>query len=424
MKIFSGLLIILISITLAACSSVSSKSEGSILNENMEFAFRSSAVPAVQTANRVDTVKSERRIVNYDDIRAVWLSYIDLASMLTGKTEQDFSDAFDKACKNICELGCNTIYVHVRPFGDAIYRSELYPTSRYITGHSGKNGDFDPLEIMVEKAHSYKLSIHGWINPLRLESKDQFDLYDGSFMTKQWFENNNGYVCEVTGDKHLWLNPGYSEVRQLIADGAAEIVRKYEVDGIHYDDYFYPTTAESFDEACFSSFGKNKSLSIWRLDNINDMVSRIYRSVKAVDSELIVGVSPQGNLDNNYRYMYADVKKWGSQQGYVDYICPQIYFGYNNPVKPFLNTLKEWEQIVTEPKVALCVGLAVYKIAGSETEFVQTNGIIANQIKDIYGSHICKGFSLYAYNNLFSSNERASSELDSIKTELKKHSKD
>ena len=149
------------------------------------------------------------------------------------------------------------------------------------------------------------------------------------------------------------------------------------------------------------------------------MVKQIYDAVKSVNSELVVGASPQGNLDNNYRYMYADVKKWGSQKGYVDYICPQIYFGYNNPVKPFLPTLKEWESVVTEPSVSLYIGLAVYKIAGTESEFVDTDGIIAKQIKDINDSKACKGFALYAYNNLFDDSQRASKELDSINAQIK-----
>ncbi len=148
------------------------------------------------------------------------------------------------------------------------------------------------------------------------------------------------------------------------------------------------------------------------------MCAQIYKAVKSVDKSIIVGAAPQGNVDNNYRYMYADVKKWGSETGYVDYICPQIYFGYNNPVKPFLETLKEWENIVVNDKVDLYVGLAVYKVSGGDDEFVNTKGIISKQIKDIDNSKACKGFSLYNYINLFSDSVRSREELDSIKTQL------
>lgn len=413
MRRIKQFILMLVCFVLTACTANKPEIRDSDLSE-VDFVFRSSAAPVIEKMSNTQEPQNVRKVVKYDELRAVWLSYIDLAPMLTGKSEQEFTASFEAACRNISSLGCNTVFVHLRPFGDAMYRSDLYPVSRYITGRAGAETSFDPLEIMVKTAHSHKLSIHGWINPLRLESEDCFSGYDERFLIKKWYDSKNGYVCSVQGDKHLWLNPGYSEVRQLIADGAAEIAQKYDVDGIHYDDYFYPTTEESFDKNCFETNRSDKALSVWRLDNISDMVSRIYKAVKSVDKELVVGVSPQGNIDNNYRYMYADVKKWGSEKGYVDYICPQIYFGYKNPVKPFASTLKEWENVVIQPDIALYIGLAVYKIEGSEQEFVQQNGIIAQQIDDVCCSQSCKGFALYAYNNLFSDSARAKSERERI----------
>ena len=418
MRLISKLLIILMCFALTGCN----YSEQNIENTQTDAAFqyKCSPVPLISAKQEQRQIEPEKKVLKYDNVKAIWLSYIDISPMLTGKTEQQFRSAFTQACKNISELGCNTIFVHIRPFGDALFGSELYPASRLITGQAGQSGIFDPLTIMTDIAHLYKLSIHGWINPLRLETQECFANYDDSFKTKQWFDSNNGYVCSVDGDKHLWLNPGYSEVRQFIANGAAEIVKKYDIDGIHYDDYFYPTTAESFDKACFASVGNGKTLSVWRLENITDMVKRIYDAVKSVNKDVVVGVSPQGNIDNNYRYMYADVKRWGSCKGYVDYICPQIYFGYNNPVKPFLPTLKEWENVVSEQSVALYVGLAVYKIEGGEDEFVNSKGIIAKQIADIGNSDRCKGFCLYAYCNTFGDSDRARKELDSTKRQISK----
>ncbi len=423
-RILTVLLIIALAMTYTACGQARDKSSD-LSSSPGGFLVKSSAVPdadkqalnsGLTPANNTNSASA----LNYTDVRAIWLSYIDLAPMLTGKTQDQFTGCFEAACKNISELGCNTVYVHVRPFGDALYDSELYPCSKYISGFAGRKGTFDPLEIMVNTAHKYKLSFHGWINPLRLESEDSFACFDTHYAVKKWFDSSNGYVRRVSGDKHLWLDPGYSEVRKLIADGAAEIVRKYAVDGIHYDDYFYPTTEEDFDKACYTASKTDRPLSQWRLDNISKMVREIYCAVKSVRNDIQVGVSPQGNIQNNYQYMYADVKKWGSEQGYVDYMCPQIYFGYDNPVKPFLNTLNEWKSIVTCDKVILTVGLAVYKISGKEQEFVSNCGIIAKQISDIYALKCCKGFSLYAYNNIFAENERARKELYSIKAYLSK----
>ena len=405
-------------IILGFCSCSSNIDSSSLTKIDKKYIVKESVQPIQEKLNAVNTQKDDNPKVNYDEMRAVWMSYIDLSPMLTGKTEIEFKNNFDNACKNIKDLNCNTIFVHVRPFGDALYKSELYPCSKYITGAYIEKLPFDPLEIMVDTAHNYGLSIHAWINPFRLENEDAFKKYKDSYLIKQWYKNKNGYVCKVENDNHLWLNPGFSDVRKLIADGVEEIAQNYNVDGIHFDDYFYPTTDESFDKQCYVSVGGDKSLSLWRLENVSNVVQMIYNSVKSVNKNIVVGVSPQGNIENNYSYMYADVKKWGSTQGYVDYICPQIYFGYNNPVKPFLETLKEWKETVTCKDVKLYIGLAVYKVLEGDEEFAENTGIISRQIEDVFLSPGCKGFALYNYINVFSDKKRAVEELSSIRNVL------
>lgn len=401
------------------CSCVSDNGENESQKDRLVTMERASVIPV---GAETDSAENGEKL-NYDIQKAVWISYIDLAPMLTGKNEEEFENSFSEACKNVSDLGCNTIYVHVRPFGDAIYHSSLYPPSRYMTGRAGEQGDFDPLEIMTETAHQYKLSFHAWINPLRCENEQNFTAYNDSWLIKQWYDDDNGYVERVDGDEHLWLNPAYEDVRKLIADGAAELAEKYDIDGIHYDDYFYPTTDESFDAECFAAQASCDDLQEWRLNNISQMVKEIYSAVKAVDSDVLVGVSPQGNIENNYEYMYADVKKWCREKGYIDYICPQIYFGYNNSVKPYIETLEAWQDICTAD-VELIAGLAVYKI-GEESEFSQTVGIISEQIDDAVGGHNYSGAALYNYLSLFESEEslqvRINEERESIKNSLEKY---
>ena len=260
------------------------------------------------------------------------------------------------------------------------------------------------------------------INPLRCENKDTILNYRKDYLIKKWYEEKSEKICEVDGDSHLWLNPAYQEVRRLIADGVKEIAENYEIDGIHYDDYFYPTTDKNFDEQCFAQ--QNESdLSKWRMNNISLMVEQIYDSVKSVNPDILVGVSPQGNMENNYQYMYADVKKWCSENGYIDYIVPQIYFGYKNTVKPFEKTVEEWQKIVTNSNVKLIAGLGVYKISqNDDTEFSENNGIIARQIRDSLYDFNCHGFALYNYVNLFEPSEeaavRTNAEIDCIKKVL------
>ena len=163
--------------------------------------------------------------LNYDCRKGMWISFIDLAPMLSEDNADDFRSTFDIACSEIADLGCNTIYVHVRPFGDAIYDSALFPPSEYICG------DYDPLEIICETAHEYDLSVHAWINPLRLQTADKLINFTG-FQTVEWFKEGDDKVSSVDEDSHLWLDPAYTEVRELIADGAYEIAENYDIDGI------------------------------------------------------------------------------------------------------------------------------------------------------------------------------------------------
>lgn len=274
---------------------------------------KASVIPVSGEKNYTDVETSHK--LNYTVQKAIWISYIDLADMLTGKSAEEFRVNFSQACENALSIGCNTLYVHVRPFGDAIYDSELYPASRYITGVAGERSDFDPLDIMIQTAHDKGLSFHAWINPLRCENEECFQNYDDSFLLKKWYDEGDGYLEQVDGDSHLWLDPAYDEVRQLIAEGAAELAENYDIDGLHFDDYFYPTTAENFDAQCFAAQTEFDDLAKWRLNNISLMVGEIYSAVKAVDKDILVGVSPQGNMENNYEYMYADVKKWCSEEG-------------------------------------------------------------------------------------------------------------
>lgn len=341
--------------------------------------------------------KSEPDRSDKDRIKAIWLSYIDLAPMLEGD-EEYFTEEFDKACQNISSIGLDTIFVHVRPFGDALYDSDIYPPSVYICG------EYDPLNIMCDIAHKNNLSLHAWINPLRLQREETLADTDISYTTAAWYSENSGKVKAVEGSPVLWLDPSYPEVRDLIAEGATEIAEKYDIDGIHYDDYFYPTTDDSFDEQCFAQAGGDISLSSWRTENITCMCKEIYSSVKNVDSNIIVSISPQGNIGNNYTYMYADVKSWCCEDDVCDIIIPQIYFGYDDPVMPFETAITEWAKLCDGTNTELMIGLAPYKI-GSEGEFTNDEGIIASQIGDCFNEYEVSGVALFSYNSLFSQND-------------------
>ena len=288
-------------------------------------------------------------------MRGGWVSYIELDMQNeTDKSEASFREKFKNIAITSKNAGFNTLIVQVRPFCDALYDSKFFPYSHILSGEQGVNPGYDALEVMCEVCSQLDLDIHAWVNPYRISTDS----------TPQALSETNPYVIDneigEETENGIFLNPANKMARNLIIDGVTEIVRNYDVDGIQFDDYFYPTTDEDFDAQCFAAQAEFDDLAKWRLNNISLMVGEIYSAVKAVDKDILVGVSPQGNMENNYEYMYADVKKWCSEEGYIDYICPQIYFGYENSVKPYEDTIQQWADICTTD-VTLVAGLGVYK---------------------------------------------------------------
>lgn len=338
--------------------------------------------------------------LNFETQRSFWFSYIDIADMLQGKSESSFRDSVGEAFAAAYNSGFNTVYVHVRPFGDALYDSDYFAPSRYYTGTPGAAPQFDALEIMVEQAHRNGLSIHAWINPLRCEKPENIGA-DDSFPINKWYnsqEYNGRYVVYDEQSGRLWLDPAYPEVRELIFSGVREICQNYKVDGIHIDDYFYPTTDESFDQEAFLESGR-QSLSDFRLENTDLLVMGIYNTVKQCGKDLLFGISPQGNIDNNYKQLYADVKRWASEKGWCDYIVPQVYYGFDNKTQPFEQVVEEWSRLCGE-NTKLVIGLAFYKI-GNEEEFTDTDGIIAKQIECCRKLDNYSGTALYSFKSMF-----------------------
>ena len=167
------------------------------------------------------------------------------------------------------------------------------------------------------------------------------------------------YFMECEGG--VYLNPAYPYVRTLIAQGAAEIVENYPVDGIHFDDYFYPAEDPALDSAAYESYthGVEEPLALaeWRAANINAMVSQVYESIKAVKEDVVFGISPQGNIQND-QAMGADVETWAAVPGYVDYLAPQLYYSFANEALPYQQALEQWTALPQHPEFSLYVGLA------------------------------------------------------------------
>lgn len=336
------------------------------------------------------------------EIRAVWITQFEL-NTIRSASEPEFRASIASVFQNCSDFHLNTVFVQVRPNGDAFYPSEYFPWSVYASGAAGSALDYDPLAVMVDEAHKHNLSFHAWVNPYRLQPESQMSMIESRYLTRQWYddrENSDRVIVWLNGNTPTcYLNPGYPEVRQLIFDGVTELVSRYEIDGIHIDDYFYPTTDSGFDQTAFQTFAAGKNLSDWRKSNVDETVSGIYSAVKAVKQEVVFGVSPAGNIANNQGKLYADVQKWASTPGYLDWLIPQIYWEYGHATAPYLSVLDQWDSMVTVEGVQLVPGLANYKV-GTNEEWSQED-ILARQVGDARGCSAYGGFALYSYGSLF-----------------------
>ena len=347
--------------------------------------------------------------LNHDSVVGVWISYIELSGILTKKSEKQFRENYSKMMDNCVDLGINTVYVHLRPFGDALYKSEYYPWSKYVTGTVGKTPDFDPLEIMLEETHKRNISFHGWLNPMRIQHDADIAKVSENYLIGEWYADESKRGKYVVKHGNNWyLNPAYDEVTTLIGNGAMEITANYNVDGIHIDDYFYPTTETSFDIDAFNN-SNFTNLKRFRTFNCNNMVRIMHDSAKQGNPNALFGISPSGNIEYNLEQLYADVEAWSRNIGYADYIAPQVYYGFNNSAQPYIECINSWQKLLDGSPIDLIIGLAVYKIGledswagdGSD-EWIVENEIILRQIQEAKGLHNYKGIIFFSYNWLFS----------------------
>ena len=314
-----------------------------------------------------------------DGMRGVWVSSvanIDYPSQQGLSADQLKSEA-DTILNNIAAMGLNTVFLQVRPSADALYQSALFPWSRYVSGTAGQapDGDFDVLAYWVEGAHSRGLQLHAWLNPYRItrDGKEELDALPETSPAKQHPE----WVVEY--ESNYYFNPGLPAVQQLVVDGAAEIVRNYDVDGIHLDDYFYPGT-DFNDAAAYARYGDDfDDIGDWRRDNVNTLIASLDETVHAINPELSFGVSPAGIWDNkadnpkgsdtngrsSYREIYCDSVEW-VKRGTVDYICPQLYWSIGYEIADFEVLVDWWQDIVSTSDVALYIGIGAYRAAEAE----------------------------------------------------------
>ncbi len=355
------------------------------------------------SVNGID-YSEEREEAEPEYVKSVWFTYYELSSYLVDKSESEFKKSISKIFKELGKNGFNRVTVQVRPYADAFYKSSYFPTSKYCVGVQGGELEYDPLEIMVRYAHKYGLSAEAWINPYRVSNDSDFSALSDDNTALQWKDTDNLIVC----DSGIYFNPSSDDVTELIVNGVKEIAENYDVDSICFDDYFYPVKDSSIDDDLYSQYKENggeSSLQDWRRDNVSNMVSSVYKEVKQINPDITFGISPASDMDNDYASLYADVEKWCNEDGYVDYICPQIYFGFKNENQPFMKTVKEW---CSTAKCDLYVALPLYKsgkedeFAGElgKNEFVDNNNVISRQVQYLQKLDEVGGYYIFSYSSL------------------------
>ena len=328
------------------------------------------------------------------ETRAVWISQFDLQNVLKSgskqRPEKDFTNLIGKILDNVRNYGFNTVFVQARPYSDSFYPSAYFPWSNMVVGSFGKEADYDPYQIIVKEARKRELSIHGWVNPLRGMKDAELKQIPDQYPIKKWYNDpqkrKNNLVLK---DGRWYYNSSAAEVRQLIADGAKELLQKYSLDGIHIDDYFYYSDS---------------------LENVSKMIQGIYRAVKSVNPQAQFGVSPEGNVVRDYSVHFADVMTWCAKKGYIDYICPQIYYGLEHATWDFTKTVTAWNSFITkESGVYLLAGMTLGK-AGNEDAWAGTTGknewkehddIIKRCILETRKQNHAKGIAIFCYQYLF-----------------------
>ena len=348
-----------------------------------------------------------------DSFIFTWLTYSELQVKDSTKKREDYEKYIESIFENMKKVSVTDCFVQVRPFADSIYDSEYYPLSVYAQKAEG----FDVFETVISVAEKYNIDIHAWINPYRISYSQ---LPDDSI----WLEDYKSHIMTLSSGSYFI--PSSLKAQSLILSGVGELMTKYDVKGIHIDDYFYPEDITDEDKKDYSRYEKDggkKDIAQWRRENVNGLVSAIYLKVKSYGEDKVFSVSPAGNIDKNYNQLYADIYSW-CKGGYCDIILPQIYFGFDNQTLPFDSCLDRWLSITDNEKVTVIPGLALYK-CGKKDDFAGTgkdewekhSDIISRQVKYLRDKN-CKGFALYSSSYINFYEKFIADELNNLKSVL------
>lgn len=343
------------------------------------------------------------------EFRGIWIATVNNLDWPSkpGLTVEQQKKELLSILNQLAALHFNAVIFQIRPAGDAFYASQTEPWSMWLTGTPGKapEGNWDPLKFIIEECHQRGMELHAWMNPFRLSQNLVTDYADKSVAKKhpEWV---------VTYGNKQYLDPGIPQVRQYLNNVVAEVVRKYDVDAIHFDDYFYPYPIAGLpfpDQQSFESnnFGYTSTqLEQWRRDNVDNIIEMLSKTIKSIRPTVKFGISPFGvwkNYDEktvpegsvtkagntNYDNLYADVIKW-QEKGWIDYMIPQLYWEIGHPTVDFITLANWWSDRSFGHHVY--VGHALYKLvegrsaAWKNPEELPEQILITRRMKNMEGS--------------------------------------
>lgn len=345
------------------------------------------------------------------EFRAVWIATVDNIDF---PSKKDLSAAQQRAeiirdldlAKN---LRLNAVVFQVRPMTDAIYQSKLEPWSEFLTGEMGKSQDLDPLEFLVAEAHKRGILVHAWFNPYRAYHPA------AKTMSADHVSKTKPSIVRQYG-RYMWLDPTSRDGQQHSIDVIADVVRRYDIDGVHFDDYFYPYAEKDAagnkidfpDEAnwkVYQASGGRLSRDDWRRSNVNTFIESVGLTIKRIKPDVVYGVSPFGIWQpmpekgisgfNAYAELYADARKW-LQDGTVDYLAPQLYWETARKGQSFPVLLEWWKSQNTKRR-HIWPGVAAYRIGSTPTFNTDE---IASQIEHTRRSSETSGAIYFSFKSL------------------------
>lgn len=349
----------------------------------------------------ISNIKLDRTsIKKEEETRAIFVSYIELNKYIKGNDYEISKRNIRKIIKNIKSLKCNTIILQVRSASDAIYKSNIYPMSLNIV-NTEYDDYYDVLDYFIKESHKSNVKIIAWINPYRIRTTCDKNTITEKNPAYKYLDTDIVYI-----NNGIYYNPSKQETEDLIVKGVEEVLN-YDVDGILFDDYFYPDN--NIDKKDYEEYIKNNEFieeKDYRLNIVNKMIKRVYKTCK--NKNIKFGISPDGNIDNNYNKNYADVKSWLKSNEYIDFIMPQIYYGFYNSTRDYIKVTKEWENLIENKEIELYIALAFYKVGMEDkyakngfNEWIDNDNIIMREILLSRNLKNYQGFSLFRYENIF-----------------------